>query len=297
MKKSFQGLLKLTRFNEYAWLVIVSTILGITSATGQFDWRFIVVLVANWLAVRFAFMVNLIENAPDDALSPDTTHHNPISTGWISPKTAGIWTFATAILSTLLFAFLGWFPLLLGLMTLILGFLYSAKTVRLRSRASFNILAQSLLLAGLPFLTGYFSFQTHLNRQWFWPFLFVTAIAIYAGLTYRTYLMKTDTLQTASNSEGKTRQALILGVLLVGLFSGYMSFVMLNLIPLWVILVMLVLTAIFLLPLILRSQQEDNHPTLQNSLLRPLIQAAAIALLLQYVLPWLNQVVNMGIFK
>jgi len=297
LKKSFKGLLRLTRFNEYAWFVIVSTILGITSAKGQFDWRFVVVLVANWLAVRFAFTVNLIENAPDDALSPDITHHNPISAGWISPKAARIWSVVAVLLALLLFALLGWFPLLLGSLTLALGYFYSAKSVRLISKAFLNIITQSLMLAGLQFLTGYFSYQTHLTRQWFWPFLFVIAIAIYASLTYGNYLIKSSSHSTANDLDGKTSHALILVVLLAGLFSGYMSFVMLNLIPLWVILVMLVIAAILLLPLILRSRQGDTRANLQTSLLGPLIQAAAIALLLQYVLPWLNQLVKMGIFN
>lgn len=297
MNKTFKGLLKMTRFNEYAWFVVITTILGITSAKGQFDWRFVVVLVANWLAVRFAFMVNLVENAPDDAISPNNTHHNPISAGWISPKAARIWTLATAIISLILFAFLGWFPLLLGSLTLILGYLYSAKAIRLRRIAFLNILSHSLMLAGLQFLTSYFTFQTQLTRLWFWPFSFVMAVAIYTGLRYRTFLMATDIHRDSADLEGKANQILILIILLVGLFSGFMAFVMLDLIPLWVILVMLVLFAIFLIPLITRFRQESTHPTLQTSLLRPLIKAAAIALLLQYVLPWLNQVVQMGLFK
>ena len=297
MKKSFKGLLKLTRFNEYAWFVVISTILGITSAKGQFDWRFVGVLVANWLAVRFAFMVNLIENAPDDALSPDNTHRNPIAAGWISPKAARLWTFATALLAVLLFTLLGGYPLLFGSLILILGYLYSAKAVRLQSTPFLNVISQSLMLVGLQFLTGFFTYQTHLTRQWFWPFLFVMAIAIYAGLRYKTFLMRTDADRGANDPENKIRNLLILVVLLAGLFSGYISFVMLNLVPLWVILVMLVLAAIFLLPLIIRSRQGDSRPTIQTSLLRHLVQAAAIALLLMYILPWLNQVVSMGIFK
>lgn len=297
MKKSFKGLLRLTRFNDYAWFVVVSTILGITSAKGQFDWRFVVVLIANWLAVRFAFMVNLVENAPDDAFSPNNTHRNPIAAGWISPKVAQLWALATALLAFTLFALLGGYPLLFGSLILSLGYLYSAKAVRLRSIPFLNTLSQSLMLVGLQFLTGFFTYQTHLTRQWFWPFMFVMSIAIYAGLRYKAFLMRTDAGQSANDPENKIRHLLILAALLAGLFSGYMSFVMLNLIPLWVILVMLVLAALFLLPLIISSRQGDNRPTIQTSLLRHFVQAAAIALLLQYILPWLNQVVNMGIFK
>jgi hypothetical protein len=36
---------------------------------------------------------------------------------------------------------------------------------------------------------------------------------------------------------------------------------------------------------------------IQTSLHKPLERAAAIALFLQYLLPWLSQVLNLGLFK
>ncbi len=62
-------------------------------------------------------------------------------------------------------------------------------------------------------------------------------------------------------------------------------------------MVLLVLTALFLIPLIIKSRNRETRSTIQNSLLKPVERAAAIALLLQYILPWLNQLFNLGIFK
>ena len=297
MKKSLKGLLRLTHFNEYAWFVVITTILGITSAKGQFGWEFMAVLAANLLTVGFAFMVNDITNAPDDALSPTSVSHNPVASGLLTPQTARLGAFTTALLAIFLFALLGWLPLVFGLSGLILGYLYSARTIQLRSIAFLNLISQSLMLAGLQYLTGYFSFQILLSRQWYWPFIFVLSISTYAELRYGTFKMKAHTDRAANTPEAKTSHALILVVLLLGLFSGYISFITLNLIPLWVILILLVLTALFLIPMIVRSRNREPRPAVQASLLRPLERAAAIALLCQYLLPWLNQVVNMGIFK
>lgn len=297
MKNTFKGLLRLTHFNEYAWFVVITTILGITSAKGQLTWQFAAVLAANLLTVGFAFMVNDIENAPDDALSPAGVSQNPIASGWLTPKAARLGAFAAALLAGLLFVLLGWIPLIIGLLSLLLGYFYSAKAFQLKRIVFVNLIAQCLMLAGLQFLTGYFSFQTVLTRQWYWPFIFVLTISIYAELRYGTFKIKTNSDRAANSPESRTSHALMLAVLLIGLFSGFVSFITLNLIPFWAIMILLVLTALFLIPLIIKSRNRETRSTIQNSLLKPVERAAAIALLLQYILPWLNQLVDLGIFK
>ncbi|MBG0786344.1 MAG: UbiA family prenyltransferase [Anaerolineaceae bacterium] len=297
MKNTIKGLLRLTHFNEYAWFVVITTILGITSAKGQLTWQFAAVLAANLLAVGFAFMVNDIENAPDEALSPAAGSQNPIASGLLTPKAARLGAFLAALIAGLLFALLGWIPLLVGLLSLILGYFYSAKAIQLKSITFVNLIAQCLMLAGLQFLSGYFSFQTLLTRQWYWPFIFVLTISIYAELRYGTFKIKTNSDRSAYSPESRTSHTLILVVLLIGLFSAFVSFVTLNLIPLWVIVNLLVLTALFLIPLIIRARNRENRSTIQNSLLRPVERAAAIGLLLQYILPWLNQFIDLGIFN
>ena len=47
---------RLTRFPEYVSFVIITTLLGAAAGQGSLEWPLIVVLVANWLAVGFAFM-------------------------------------------------------------------------------------------------------------------------------------------------------------------------------------------------------------------------------------------------
>ena len=155
MKKTLKGLIKLTRFNEYVYFVVITTFLGVSAANGSSDWRLLILLPANWLAVGFAFMINDIEDAPDDALSIKKINRNPISSGLITPKTARILTFSVSILSAVLFSFLGLWPFLFGLISLLLSYLYSYRGVRLKTIAFFDILAHSLMLAGLQYLCGY----------------------------------------------------------------------------------------------------------------------------------------------
>jgi 4-hydroxybenzoate polyprenyltransferase len=301
LNKSFKGLHKLTRFNEYIYFVIITTLLGIASARGELDWRFLIVLTANWLAVGFAFMINDIEDAPDDALSPSKVNRNPVSAGLITPKTARIWTFLVGVLSAALFALLGTMPFILGMVSLILGYLYSAKAVRLKTMALFDVLSHCLMLAGLQFLTGYFTYQSQLNRQWFWPFAFVMAISIYGEIYNEIRDFEGDTAanlrHTAIVLGSKASHVLMFGILLIGIFSGFVSFVLIDLVPLWVFLVMAGLALIFILPPVIKIRHGDGSMAIQGSLQKPLERAAAIALLLQFILPWLNQVLDLGLFK
>lgn len=300
LNKTLKGLAKLTRFDEYIYFVIITTLLGVAAAEANFDWRFLVLLPANWLAVGFAFMINDIEDAPDDALSNKKSHRNPVVAGLISPKTARISTFLVAMLSAGLFAVLGFWPFIFGLTSLILGFLYSYRGVRLKTIALFDILSHCLMLAGLQFLTGYFSFENTLTKNWFWPFTFVIAISIYGELYNEIRDIENDRAaqlrHTAITLGDRAAHVLMVISLVIGGFSGAVSLFMINLIPGWVLLLMAVLSAIFVLPQLIKIKQGDTHMAIQGSLQKPLERAAALALIFQYLIPWLDQVLNIGWF-
>jgi len=300
LNKTLKGLAKLTRFDEYIYFVVITTLLGVAAAKANFDWRFFVLLPANWLAVGFAFMINDIEDAPDDALSNKKIHRNPVAAGLITPKTARISTYLVALFSAGLFAVLGFWPFIFGLTSLILGFLYSYRGIRLKTIAVFDILSHCLMLAGLQFLTGYFSFEDTLTDNWFWPFLFVVAISIYGELYNEIRDIENDRAanlrHTAITLGDRPAHILMIATLIIGAFSGAVSLFMINLIPGWVLLLMAVLSAIFVLPKLIKIKQGDTHMAIQGSLQKPLERAAALALILQYLVPWLDQIFKFGWF-
>lgn len=301
MKKTIRGLFKLTRFNEYVYFVVITTLLGVAAAEGTFDWRLLVLLAANWLAVGFAFMINDIEDAPDDALSSNKINRNPVSAGLITPKTARIWTFIVGTIAAGLFALLGTWPFIFGLTSLILGFFYSYRGVRLKTMAFFDVASHSLMLAGLQFLCGYFTFNQTLTQHWLWPFVFVVSISVYGELFNEIRDFEGDKAanlrHTAIVLGEKVSHALMLVVLVVGVFSGIISFLIINLIPIWVLVLMATLAALSVIPSLIKIRRGDSSMAIQGSLQKPLERAAAIALFLQYVLPWLDQVWHLGLFK
>ena len=300
MKRTLKGLIKLTRFDEYVFFVIVTTLLGIASAGGQFNWRFLVVLLANWLAVGFAFMINDIEDAPDDALSSSKINRNPVSAGLITPKTANIWTFVVGGIAAVLFALLGTWPFIIGLASLILGYLYSYRGVRLKTIALLDVLSHCLMLAGLQFLTGYFTYTTVLIRNWYWPFLFVVCISMYGELYNEIRDFEGDQAaqlrHTAIVLGSRNSHILMLAILMFGVLSGIISFLIIDLIPFWVFIVMAILAVLFVLPPVLKLRHGDSSIEIQNAFQKPLERSAALALLLQFIAPWLDELFHLGLF-
>ena len=107
------GLIRLTRYKEFIAFVIITTLLGSIAADATFGWRLILVLVANWLAVGFAFMINDVEDAEDDALNPKKINRNPVSCKDLSERNGYIASFIIAGLALIAYSFLGTVPLIL----------------------------------------------------------------------------------------------------------------------------------------------------------------------------------------
>lgn len=301
MKKTIKGLGKLSRLSEYFYAVIITTLFGAAASRANLDWHLFIVTAGNILGVGFAFMVNDIKDAPDDVLSLQKTNRNPISTGLISTKTAKQVAFAAAILSLGLLALVGFWPLGLGCVNLFLGYFYSIRRVRSKVIKFRSILSRSLLIAGLPFLISYFTFTSRLAGSWFWPIIFLLATNITGEFHRQTQQMVNDhTEQSQDNGNilGKrARNFLLIILMIIAIFSGVVTIFMIQLFPLWIILTWAVLAIIFLLPPLIRSLQGKSEARIWESFEKPLAWSSALALVLLYLIPWLDQLLHLGLFQ
>lgn len=307
LKRTLKGFAKLSRFDEFVWFIVVTSLLGVLAAQGTISWSLIMLLFANWLSVAFAYMVNDIEDAPEDAFSKKNFERNPISSGLISLKHAKIAALCVALTSASLYLVLGLWPFIFGAVCLLLGFLFSTQMVRLKTMAFFDVLSYGLVMAGLPFLSSFFAFSNRFNQVWFWPFVFVVSIRIYDRLRKENRNIEGDRLSRLSNREASQGTAVSLGdratsTLLMALtilvvLTGVVTFFMINIIPGWVMLVMGLLVFFFtFMPTIFKSQRNDTDRALTWSFKQPLERAAALALILQFILPWLNDLLQLGYF-
>lgn len=294
LKRTLSGIARLTRLNEYAYFVVIATLLGVAAAGGTFDWRVLILIPANWLAVGFAHMINDIEDAPDDAFSAKNQQRNPVSSGMITPRTAWIATLVIGLLTAVLFALVGFWTFVFGVANLILGLLFSIKSVRLKAVAFIDLLSYGLMLAGLPFLCGYAAHTSRLNRIWFWPFFFLLSIIILIERQDKLKEIERERREQDQHAEfhigGRAASGLAIGLLIMGVVTGAVSFFLIDLIPAWVIVVMAILVIVFVFPIWMKVRR-DGMPgiSVQSAIQKHVERAAAFALVLQFLFPWLVQ--------
>jgi 4-hydroxybenzoate polyprenyltransferase len=178
------ALIGLTRWKEqlpFATLTFLGGLIAFSVADDvTLDWRLFAVALANFLTVTFAFMINDMEDAEDDAKNPRSAARNPITNGSLDMRTAWIACAVVVAVSVGLFAVGGLGVLVVGAVNLTLSFLYSWKPVRLKSSSiGLDVVSHTLMLGGLLPLAGYLVYSTSLHPA----ILFMVAAAT-LGSTY-----------------------------------------------------------------------------------------------------------------
>ena len=291
MNQTLKGLIKLTRFNEYLWFVIVTTALGAAAASGTFGWQWIVALLANWTAVGFAFMINDVEDAADDALNPVKINRNPISCKMISPRAGYIASYATMLISAGLYALLGTLPFVIGVISLLVGFLYSWRRVRIKSMPFVDLLIHCMMLAGFQFLPAYFAYTSTINSNFWWPFLAITSISMYGELFNELRDLEGDLKAGVKHTAavlGERNSKLLANILLViGVVALFITLFVVQLVQWWVLFLMAVIAVVLIVPPLLRVKRSQNMVQFQGSFQVPVQIAAALAMTIGFVVPWI----------
>lgn len=170
LREQLNALIQLTRWKEYVTFVIPLTVVGALLAArpnnALLDLRLVAVIAANILAVAYAFMINDIEDAPDDALDPARAAKNPITSGRLGVRIGYAACRIVAAATLILYALGGAQVLLIGIGTLLLSHLYSWRPVRLKAWPVTDIVSHSLMLSGLLLLAGYFVYDSQPGLVW-----------------------------------------------------------------------------------------------------------------------------------
>ncbi len=241
-----QGLIQLTRWKEYVGfavpLTILGTLLAVQQEGGALDWRLIPVTLANILVVAYAFMINDVEDAPDDALEESRRQRNPVSAGRVSLSTANAALAVVAVAVLALYALCGTYTFVIGAATLVLSHLYSWRKVRLKAWAITDIVSHSLILSALLFVTGYFTFGTEPGPVW----LVALAVGLFSSYGQLYNQLRDFEVDKAAGLKNTAvllgrRGAQVLMYLMAGLAALSALIAILNgLFPLWLGLVALV---------------------------------------------------------
>jgi len=245
-RDQIHGLIQLTRWREYVPFVVPLTIIGALIAARPhgtlLDWRLIAVTLANILAVAYAFMINDIEDAPDDARDPARAARNPITTGRIPAKLGYTACRVIAVVTLILYACGGMWVLVIGVATLLLSHLYSWRPVRLKAWPVTDILSHSLMLSGLLLLAGYFIYHDRPGLVWFVAAA-ATRVSVYGQLYNQLRDYDMDKAAGLYNTaiilgEANTRRVMYLTIGLAG--TCLLAAIIQGAFPLWLGLVVLV---------------------------------------------------------
>lgn len=239
VSEQLRGLVRLTRWKEYVPFVIPLTLAGALLATSTrgltLDWRLIAVTLANIFVVAYAFMINDIEDAPDDARDPDRGARNPIAMGEIGLRFGYNATRVVAAVTLMLYAFGGLWAFVIGVGTLLLSHLYSWRPVRLKAWPVTDIVSHSLMLSGLLLLAGYFIYDSAPGIVWLVA-ASVTLVSVYGQLYNQLRDFETDKAAGLRNSaiilgQENTRRMMYLAVALA---AGFMiAAILQGAFPLW----------------------------------------------------------------
>ena len=110
--------LQLSRWQEFVPfalpLTVLGALLGAEFTARPLDGRLLASLAGNMLAVAYAFMLNDIEDAPDDALDAARAPQNVIASGRLSARAAYRGCALAAAAALACYALGGWWVLITG---------------------------------------------------------------------------------------------------------------------------------------------------------------------------------------
>jgi 4-hydroxybenzoate polyprenyltransferase len=198
--------------------------------------------LANILAVAYAFMINDIEDAPDDARDPDRARRNPVTNGEIGLRVGYAACRLVAAVTLVLYWLGGSSVLLIGIATILLSHLYSWRPVRLKAWPVTDIVSHSLMLSGLLLMAGYYTYGVAPGVVWFVA-AGATLVSVYGQLYNQLRDYEMDKAAGLYNTaivlgENNTRRAMYLAIGLAA--ASFLAAILQNAFPLWLGAVVLV---------------------------------------------------------
>ena len=146
----------------------------------------------------------------------------------------------------------GHLALVMGLSCMGIAYLYSWRRIRLKSKPVVDLISHGLMLAGLQYLSAYFSFEPSPFSRWVYPFVFVVGISLYGELINELRDLKGDREAGITHTANLIGQQaafwLMTGLLSIGIGSGMVTIFIVHLIPVWTLLVWAALASILVIP-------------------------------------------------
>jgi len=151
---------RLTRMKDYLFsnLAIIGLILLI-SPEDLFSFKTVIVFLANVCLTAFTYAFNDVEDAEDDYHVLEKRKRNPIANKDLTKTQGYIISFSLLLAGLLLLSTISFLVFSLGLMLVLVGFLYSWKPVRLKAIPIIDLISHVVCLGILQFFIAYLTFR------------------------------------------------------------------------------------------------------------------------------------------
>ena len=152
--------LRFTRLGDYIHvLFFIFPLIFLISPADLFSYKTVVVFLANLCLTAFGYMFNDLEDAEDDYHDVEKRKRNPIASGEITRKQSYLFNLFLVSAGLLLLLSINPLVFLLGVLHAFVGFIYSWKNLRLKSKPILDLASHVLFLGAFQFLTTYAAFR------------------------------------------------------------------------------------------------------------------------------------------
>ncbi|MCW4048993.1 MAG: UbiA prenyltransferase family protein [Candidatus Bathyarchaeota archaeon] len=155
-----RNLVKLTRVNEYILVLLVTfPIVYMISPRDVFSPITFLIFVANLFLTAFGYAINDVEDADDDYHDPEKRERNPVSSNKLTKTQSYLFCFLLLFVGLALLYTINTMVFLLGIVNAFVGFIYSWKPIRLKSKPILDLVSHVIFLGVMQFLIIYLSFR------------------------------------------------------------------------------------------------------------------------------------------
>jgi len=151
---------RFTRLFDYAHiLLLIFPVIFLISPANLFSFKALIVFAANLCLTAFGYMYNDLEDAVDDYHDPEKRKRNPVASGEITRNQSFITNIALLGAGLLMLAYVSSFVFFLGVVFAFVGFSYSWRALRLKSKPIWDVISHVTSLGVLQFLITYAAFR------------------------------------------------------------------------------------------------------------------------------------------
>lgn len=152
--------IRFTRINNYLHvLFLIFPLIFLISPTNLFSYTTIIIFFANLFLTAFVYVFNDVEDAEDDYHDIEKRKRNPISSGQITRRQSCFCSFLLLSVGVSLLIMVNPLVFILGLVLALVGFLYSWRPLRLKSKPYLDLISHMIFLGVLQFLITYLAFR------------------------------------------------------------------------------------------------------------------------------------------